>query len=125
MRELTFLGPRRLEWREVPAPALEGPVQALVRPIAAITCDLDRWLIAGGATPLPGPFPLGHEFVAEVVEVAHGGRSPRRPPRRGGPRGPATAAGGALRHHRGRQRRPRRAPLRAALHRARTLVLER
>jgi alcohol dehydrogenase len=69
MRELTFLGPRRLEWREAPAPALEGPGQALVRPIAATTCDLDRWLIAGSATPLPGPFPLGHEFVAEVVEV--------------------------------------------------------
>jgi alcohol dehydrogenase len=69
MRELTFLGAGRLEWREVPPPRLEGPGQALVRPLAATTCDLDRWLIAGGGVPLPGPFPLGHEFVAEVVEV--------------------------------------------------------
>lgn len=75
MRELTFLGPRRLEWREVPAPRLEGAGQALVRPLAATTCDLDRWLIAGTATPAPGPFPLGHEFVAEVVEVGEAVRT--------------------------------------------------
>ncbi|MGH7749823.1 MAG: alcohol dehydrogenase catalytic domain-containing protein [Candidatus Dormibacteria bacterium] len=74
MRELTFLGPRHLEWREVPAPVLEGPGQALVRPVAATTCDLDRWLIAGGVAPVAGPFPLGHEFVAEVVEVGEGVR---------------------------------------------------
>ena len=68
MRQLTFLGPGRLEWQEAPTPALEGPGQALVRPVVATTCDLDRWLISGGA-PSPPPFPLGHEFVADVVEV--------------------------------------------------------
>lgn len=69
MRELTYLGPGRLEWREAPEPRLEGPGQALVRPVVATTCDLDRWLITGGGVPVPGPFPLGHEFVAEVVET--------------------------------------------------------
>ncbi|HVS43923.1 MAG TPA: alcohol dehydrogenase catalytic domain-containing protein [Candidatus Dormibacteraeota bacterium] len=75
MRQLTFLGPGRLEWQEAPAPVLEGPGQALVRPIVATTCDLDRWLISGGAPAPPGPFPLGHEFVAEVLDVGDEVRS--------------------------------------------------
>lgn len=68
MRELTFLGPRRLEWCEVPDPRLEAPGEALVRPVAVATCDLDRGIIAG-MPAFEGPFPLGHECVAEVVEV--------------------------------------------------------
>ena len=40
---------------------------ALVRPIAVATCDLDIALLHGDA-PLPGPFAFGHELVAEVVE---------------------------------------------------------
>jgi threonine dehydrogenase-like Zn-dependent dehydrogenase len=41
------------------------------------TCDLDAAVVAGRA-PLPGPFAFGHEFVAEVVEVAHGVERARR-----------------------------------------------
>jgi alcohol dehydrogenase len=68
MRHLVFLGKRTLEWQETAAPALRGPNEAIVRPLAVALCDLDVWLIHGVA-PFPGPFPLGHEFVAEVVEV--------------------------------------------------------
>lgn len=68
MRELTFIEPGNVEWREVPEPALEGPAEALVRPLAAATCDLDAAMVAG-QSPFQGPFPLGHEFVAEVVEA--------------------------------------------------------
>jgi alcohol dehydrogenase len=68
VRVLTFLGPGKLEWREAPDPGVNGAAQAVVRPIAASTCDLDRALVAGKA-PLPGPFALGHECVAEVVDV--------------------------------------------------------
>jgi alcohol dehydrogenase len=39
-----------------------------VRPIAVATCDLDAASSQVGATP--GPFALGHEFVADVLEVA-------------------------------------------------------
>lgn len=49
---------------------------ALVRPLAVATCDLDRAIIAGTA-PLPGPFALGHEGVAEVVAVGDEVRSVR------------------------------------------------
>jgi alcohol dehydrogenase len=69
MRQLTFQGAGRLAWEDVPSPALSGPGDALVRPVAVATCDLDAALIAGRA-PLPGPFAFGHEFVGEVLDVA-------------------------------------------------------
>ena len=34
MPGLYFIAPKRLEWQEVPAPRLEGPGEALVRPVA-------------------------------------------------------------------------------------------
>ncbi len=73
MRVLTFVSAGKLEWREAPEPRIEGPLEAVVRPIAASPCDLDRALVAGKA-PLPGPFALGHEAVAEVVSVGSGVR---------------------------------------------------
>jgi alcohol dehydrogenase len=39
-----------------------------VRPIAVATCDLDA-LIIQGASPFAAPFPIGHECVAQVVEL--------------------------------------------------------
>src|SRR5688500_7457411 len=69
MRQLTFLGPGRLEWQEVPDPLLTGSGDALVRPLAVATCDLDAVAVQG-RVPLPGPYAFGHEFVAEVVAVA-------------------------------------------------------
>jgi alcohol dehydrogenase len=70
MQELTFVEPHRLEWREAPDPTLQTAAEALVRPVAVTTCDLDGPTIRG-ETPLSllGPFPFGHEFVAEVVAV--------------------------------------------------------
>lgn len=74
MRQLTFVKPKVLEWHEVPAPSLEGHRQAIVAPVAATTCDLDRSIIKGRA-PYGGPIALGHEFVAKVVEIGDGVRS--------------------------------------------------
>jgi alcohol dehydrogenase len=68
MRELTFIAPGSLEWRHVPEPQIEQPADAIVRPVAATTCDLDRLIIRGEA-PFKGPFAIGHECVAEVIEV--------------------------------------------------------
>jgi alcohol dehydrogenase len=68
MRRLTFIEPGRLEWQEAPDPVLEGDGEALVRPVAVATCDLDRAIVRG-AVPLGGSFPFGHEGVGEVVAV--------------------------------------------------------
>jgi threonine dehydrogenase-like Zn-dependent dehydrogenase len=71
MRVLTYVEPGKLEWREAPDPEVRGAGEAVVRPVAASPCDLDKAIIAG-RTPLPGPFALGHEAVAEVVAVGDG-----------------------------------------------------
>ena len=68
MQQLTFPEHGRLEWIDVPAPPLTSDDGALVRPLAVTTCDLDHAIVSG-RVPLPGPFPLGHEFVAQVVDV--------------------------------------------------------
>jgi alcohol dehydrogenase len=68
MRQLVFTGPSSLEWQEVPEPRLSSDEGALVRPVAVATCDLDG-LIVSGTSPFPPPFPIGHECVAEIVEL--------------------------------------------------------
>jgi len=65
---LTYTGPNELEWREAQEPRLSSDASALVRPKAVATCDLDA-LIISGQSPFPSPFPLGHECVAEVIDV--------------------------------------------------------
>ena len=71
MRQLEITGPRAVRWTDAPAPTLQGDGEALVRPLAVAMCDLDAaWL--AGAIPFEEPFPLGHECVAEVLEVGDG-----------------------------------------------------
>jgi len=100
-RQLFFERPGRLAWRELEAPRLEAPSEALVRPIAAARCDLDCAIVEGRApfrgallhwlrhhlprrvgqrglfrnAPFAGPFGFGHECVAEVVAVGEEVRS--------------------------------------------------
>src|SRR3954462_1134366 len=68
MEQITFAGPGRPGGRAVPGPALKGDGEALARPLAVATCDLDA-LIAAGRSPFEPPFALGHECVAEVVDA--------------------------------------------------------
>jgi threonine dehydrogenase-like Zn-dependent dehydrogenase len=68
MRQLTMSEERAVEWRDVSEPELEGPREALVRPVAVALCDLDQPILRGEA-PFAGPIALGHEFVAEVVSA--------------------------------------------------------
>jgi threonine dehydrogenase-like Zn-dependent dehydrogenase len=68
MQQLTYTAPKALEWREAPAPQLSSDAAALVRPVAVATCDLDA-LIIQGVSPFAPPFAIGHECVAEVLEV--------------------------------------------------------
>lgn len=68
MRELTFVEAGKVEFREKAAPKIGGAKEAIVRPIAASRCDLD-FVIARGKAPIAGPFAMGHECTAEVVDV--------------------------------------------------------
>jgi threonine dehydrogenase-like Zn-dependent dehydrogenase len=74
VQQLTYLGPGELAWQNAPAPELDSDRAALVRPLAVATCDLDGLIIAG-QSPFPAPFPIGHECVAEVIEVGDQVRS--------------------------------------------------
>lgn len=92
MRELRFERAGRLAWHERDRPALVDPGDAIVRPFVAARCDGDtlpihrpvsRALQAGmalglvdpvvgaicGTVPFRGPFAIGHECVAEVLEL--------------------------------------------------------
>src|SRR5438445_2839081 len=71
MKQLMLVEPGRVEWLDAPEPRLEGAGQALVRPLAVALCDLDVNIIRG-SFPLQTPVALGHEFVAEVVDVGDG-----------------------------------------------------
>jgi threonine dehydrogenase-like Zn-dependent dehydrogenase len=66
MRQLTFEEAGRYAWRDVAAPEITRPQQALVRPLAVACCDLDV-AVARGAAPLPPGYAVGHEGIAEVV----------------------------------------------------------
>jgi alcohol dehydrogenase len=68
VKQLTFAEAGRLEWREVSEPRIEGDGEAIVRPLAVATCDLDLAFVRGVA-PAGREFAFGHECVAEVVEV--------------------------------------------------------
>ncbi|MBA2545587.1 MAG: alcohol dehydrogenase catalytic domain-containing protein [Solirubrobacterales bacterium] len=71
MKALTFAGKDDIGWRDVDDPAIQGDGEALVRPLAVATCDLDLLLVRG-MVPFEEPFPIGHECVAEVTEVGDG-----------------------------------------------------
>lgn len=91
-RELTYVAPDRLEWRDRPDSQLQAGTDALVRPFVAGRCDGDvlplhhsvsRAMQAGvklhlidpvisditGAVPFRGPFGIGHECIAQVTSV--------------------------------------------------------
>ena len=67
MRSLVLEDAGRLAWHEVPEPERRHEREAIVRPLAVATCDLDQPMIFG-ETPFQFPMHLGHECVAEVVE---------------------------------------------------------
>lgn len=70
MRSLMFVKPGELRFDEVDEPVLVDPTDALVRPIASTTCDLDHHVIADKTPFSPfGPFALGHECVGTVVAM--------------------------------------------------------
>lgn len=68
MQQMMFIGTGDVRWEEVADPAITAADQAIVRPLTVATCDLDVGALRG-TFPLAGPYPFGHEGVAEVVAV--------------------------------------------------------
>jgi threonine dehydrogenase-like Zn-dependent dehydrogenase len=92
MQQLYFVKKETLEWREVKDSIIENAFQAIVRPFAVAKCDLDNAFLFNnfplnlklgsllgkidpdffttfGKNCFKGPFPFGHECVAEVIEI--------------------------------------------------------
>lgn len=67
MRQLNYVEPGVVRWEDAPEPELTEPEAVLVRPLAVARCDLDAAMAAFGL--FPGPYPVGHEAVAEVVRA--------------------------------------------------------
>ncbi len=94
MQQLTYVKKGVLEWRDAPEPKVKSPIDAIVRPFVASRCDgdsiflfhdfsralslgaalhvIDPCVHALGEKPFAGPFPYGHECVAEVIEIGEG-----------------------------------------------------
>ena len=68
MRQLEFVEKGKLEWREAPEAKIGGEGEAVVRPVALATCDLDVAFVQGLA-PIANSFAFGHECVGEVTEI--------------------------------------------------------
>ena len=68
MQRLMLIGTGQVRWEEAAEPELTEPGGAIVTPVAVATCDLDV-AVLGGRYPLAGPYPFGHEAVAEVVQT--------------------------------------------------------
>lgn len=76
MRQLTFVQPGKVEWREAPDARITAAVEAVVRPLVLGRCDLDVGFLAGKAPMAPGS-PIGHEMIGEVIEVGDAVRGVR------------------------------------------------
>jgi threonine dehydrogenase-like Zn-dependent dehydrogenase len=68
MQHAVFVEPGKVEWRETPDPILQGPGEAIVRPIVVGRCDLDVAYLRG-LLPMPSGAPIGHEIIGEVVDA--------------------------------------------------------
>src|SRR5258708_33492811 len=65
MRQLTYVEPGLVRWEDAAAPVLNDQHAVLARPLAVARRDLDLAMAAFGL--FPGPYPVGHEAVAEIV----------------------------------------------------------
>jgi threonine dehydrogenase-like Zn-dependent dehydrogenase len=69
VKALFYDGAGGVEWREQEPPVLEEATDALVKPVAVTTCDLDQAILTGGVPGSESPFAIGHEGIGEVIEI--------------------------------------------------------
>ena len=71
MSSIFFLGPQRLELRDVPIPD-PGPAEVVVKVAAALTCGTDLKGYLRGHRLFVPPMPFGHEFAGTISAVGAG-----------------------------------------------------
>ena len=69
MRAIVFDGPNRVALREVPAPDILRPTDALVRVAMAGICGTDLHVVAGHFAGVGPGAVIGHEFTGDVAAV--------------------------------------------------------
>lgn len=72
MKALTYEGPGRRTWHEVPDPVLVDPEDALVRVDAVTICGTDLHILKGDVPEVTPGRVLGHEAVGTIEEVGPG-----------------------------------------------------
>jgi len=71
MRSVYYLGPGRIELRQVPVPVPQAG-ELVVRVRTALTCGTDVKTYLRGHPKFPPPTPFGHEFAGEVAACGAG-----------------------------------------------------
>jgi alcohol dehydrogenase len=69
MKALTYQGPGRRSWQEVPDPAVIDPQDAVVRVDAVTICGTDLHILKGDMPEVEPGRTLGHEAVGTVVAI--------------------------------------------------------
>nr|BEK63450.1 zinc-dependent alcohol dehydrogenase family protein [Kitasatospora purpeofusca] len=75
MKALTYHGPGRRTWGDVPEPAVRDPEDAIVRVDAVTICGTDLHILKGDVPEVTEGRVLGHEAVGTVTETGPGVRT--------------------------------------------------
>ncbi len=77
MKALTYHGPGRRSWQDVPEPAITDSRDAIVRVDAVTICGTDLHILKGDVPEVAHGRVLGHEAVGTVVDVGSAVRTTR------------------------------------------------
>ena len=69
MKALVYDGPGKIEWKEIPIPAVEKPTDALIKILKTTICGTDLGILKGKVPSVKPGTTLGHEGVG-IVETS-------------------------------------------------------
>ncbi len=69
MKALTYQGPGKKDWAEIPKPVVDKPTDAIIRILHTTICGTDLHILKGDVPEVTAGRVLGHEGVGVVEEV--------------------------------------------------------
>ncbi|MEB0204266.1 zinc-dependent alcohol dehydrogenase family protein [Pseudomonas sp. CCC3.1] len=69
MKALTYQGPGKKDWAEIPKPVVDKPTDAIIRIVHTTICGTDLHILKGDVPEVTAGRVLGHEGVGIVEEV--------------------------------------------------------